>query len=78
MNSENPYVKELAKRPGQKEARYAHLLGEETEEDHHLQNELPHEPARKHVNEMEARIASLEQELAEIKETLAKITKELF
>lgn len=28
-NADSPYVKQLAKRPGQKEARYAHLLGGE-------------------------------------------------
>jgi len=78
MNSDNPYVKELAKRPGQKEARYVHLLGEEIDEDQHMQNELPQEPARKHVNDMEARISTLEKELADVKEILAKITKELF
>lgn len=78
MSSENPYVKELAKRPGQKETRYAHLLGEEAEEYQPMQNDLPPEPARKHVNDMEARILALEKELAEVKETLAKITKELF
>jgi len=78
MNSPAPYVKELAKRPGQKEARYAHLLGEDMPEDSTPQNDLPQEPARKHVNEMEARIAALESELAEVKQILEKITKELF
>lgn len=78
MRSEFPYVKELAKRPGQKEARYIHLLGEDINEESDFQNELPQEPARKHVSEMEARIATLEKELAEVKETLARITKELF
>lgn len=79
MRSETPYVKELAKRPGQKEVRYAHLLSGEISEDmNSYQAELPQEPARKHVNEMETRIATLETELAEVKETLAKIMKELF
>jgi len=79
MSSETPYVKELAKRPGQKEARYAHLLGGEISEDTtSFQTDLPQEPARKHVNEMEARIVTLENDLAEVKETLAKIMKELF
>ena len=77
MYSETPYVTELAKRPGQKEARYAHLLGETLQEEN-SENELPQEPARRHVNDMEARIIALEKELAEVKEILAKITKELF
>lgn len=71
-----PFVKELSKRPGQKEARYVQLLSEqsaETEED--TQND---EPARKHVSDMESRLAKVEMELAELKETVAKITKDLF
>jgi len=78
MNAEYPYIKELSKKPGQKEARYVHLLGEEMQEDVDVQNDLPQEPARRHLNDMEARIIALEKELAEVKETLAKITKELF
>ena len=77
-NSEAPYVKELAKRPGQKEARFTHLLGDEIIEDINYQNDLPQEPARKHVTELESRVASLEEQLAEVKEILGKITKELF
>ena len=75
INSESPFVKELPKRSGQKETRFAHLLGGEIiidEEENH------EEPARKHVSDLESRLAKLEQELAEVKETLAKITKDLF
>ncbi len=75
MNPDRPCVVELPKRPGQKEARFAHLLGGEMD---HEQEELPQEPARKHVSELEARVAQLESEVAEMKETLARITKELF
>jgi uncharacterized protein YceH (UPF0502 family) len=75
-NPESPCVKELAKRLGQKEARYVHLLGEYIQEEEEI--ELPQEPARKHVNGLEARVSALEQELSEVKETLAKIMKEFF
>lgn len=75
MNPEMPYVKELVKRPGQKEARFAHLLGGEVSSE---DDELPQEPARKHVSELEARVIQLEREVAELKETIARITKELF
>ena len=70
-----PFVEELAKRAGQKETRFTHLLGEQTnfEED-----EMHEEPARKHVNDLEGRLAIVEMELAEVKEILAKITKDLF
>ncbi|MBA3682354.1 MAG: YceH family protein [Bacteroidetes bacterium] len=75
MNSETSFVKELPKRAGQKETRFTHLLGEEIiyeDEDVH------DEPARKHVSDLESRLAKVELELAEVKETLAKITKDLF
>lgn len=75
MSPETPWVVELPKRPGQKEARFAHLLGGEMD---HEQEELPQEPARKHVSELEARVAQLENEVSEMKETLARITKDLF
>jgi len=78
MNAEPPYVKELPKRPGQKEARYAHELGEDVLEENSISVDLPQEPARKHVSDMEARISKLEDELAQVKEILAKITKDLF
>ncbi|MBL7920123.1 MAG: YceH family protein [Bacteroidia bacterium] len=75
INSESPFVKELPKRSGQKETRFAHLLGGEIiidEEENH------EEPARKHVSDLENRLAKVEQELAEVKETLTKIIKDLF
>lgn len=73
MSGELPYVKELAKRAGQKEARYAHLLGESTETD----EESPSEPVRKPLSELETRLSLVEMELAQVKETLSKLMKEL-
>ena len=73
-NYPTPFVKELPKRAGQKEARFAHLLGEIIEDN---QDELIDEPARKSVNTLEVRITYLEIELAQVKETLEKLTKEL-
>jgi uncharacterized protein YceH (UPF0502 family) len=75
MNSETSFVKELPKRAGQKETRFTHLLGEEIiyeDEDVH------DEPARKHVSDLESRLAKVEHELSELKEIVAKITKDLF
>lgn len=74
MQSEQPFVQELPKRPGQKEARYIHLFGETMAQDEDL---LPEEPARRSVNELEGRVRALELELAEVKETLASLIKEL-
>jgi uncharacterized protein len=71
---EPPFVKQLPKRVGQKEARFTHLFGETIE----LEDEdLPEEPARKNVNELEARLSVVESELASVKESLAKLMKEL-
>jgi hypothetical protein len=74
MNPETPWVVELPKRPGQKETRFAHLLGGEMD---HEQEEFPQEPARKHVSELEARVTTLESELAKVKQQVEKLMKEL-
>lgn len=73
-SSEPTYVKQLPKRTGQKEVRFAHLLlGEpEIEED-----EAVVEPARKSVNELENRVAQLEQDYAELKASFDKLYQEL-
>lgn len=74
MQAEQPFVQELPKRQGQKEARYIHLFGENTAQDEDL---LPEEPARRSVNELEGRVRTLELELAEVKQTLASLITEL-
>lgn len=73
-DNEPPYVLHLPKRPGQKEARYAHLFAEvnDNEEDH-----LPEEPARKNVSNLESRLTIVEEELALMKEKVDKLLKEL-
>ncbi|MCC6370665.1 MAG: DUF480 domain-containing protein [Bacteroidia bacterium] len=73
-NANPPFVTELPKRPGQKEARYAHLL---TELANQAEEVNAIEPARKNVSELEARLTLMERELAEVKEKLDKLMKEL-
>jgi len=73
-SGDTPFVKELSRRPGQKETRYMHLLGGEISES---ENPLPEEAARKTVNSLESRLAAVERELAEVKENLNKLIKEL-
>jgi uncharacterized protein len=70
-----PYVKELPKRPGQKETRYVHLFGEHIplEDSSSVSDEIVRKPA----HELEVRLAAVERELAEVRETLAKLMKEL-
>ena len=69
-----PLIQQLHKSAGQKEGRYTHLLGEiiDTDED-----ELREEPARKSVNELESRLAIVENEVAIMKVSLEKLMKEL-
>lgn len=74
---ESTYVKELARRPGQKETRYMHLLGGPFSEDM-TETEAPQEPARRHVSDMESRLQALETEVAELRELVNRISKELF
>jgi len=69
-----PLVKLQQRRAGQKEVRYTHLLGETIDFE---EEELPDEPARKSVNELEARLAIVENDLAIMKESLEKLMKEL-
>lgn len=71
---ETPFVKQLPRRSGQKEVRYAHLLGGEIEFE---EEETPQEPARKSVSELEARVAQLEQNYTVLKEAFDKLMKEL-
>lgn len=68
------YVKDLGKRAGQKETRYVHLLGEQV----NWEEEASAEKPAKHPSELEERVSALEKELAEVKENLTRIMKELF
>jgi uncharacterized protein YceH (UPF0502 family) len=68
-----PYVVQLPRRPGQKEVRYAHLLAgtpEITDDD------IDDQPIRS-GSALEARLAKVEQELAELKEAFDKLMQEL-
>lgn len=72
---EMPLVKEMPKRPGQKEVRFYHLFSGvpvESEQDF-----LADEPARKSVSSLEARIEVLEKELAATRQKLDDLIQEL-
>jgi uncharacterized protein len=68
-----PFVAEIARRPGQKETRFAHLFSPLPEPG----ESSSAEPARVHVSELEERLTKVETELAEVKATLAKLLTEL-
>jgi uncharacterized protein len=67
-----PFVKELPRKPGQKEVRYIHLFGdEESDEGAPAMEEKPE-------GNLSARISSLEQQVAELKARLDAVTKKIF
>ena len=74
LDPEMPYIVQLPRKAGQKEARFTHLLaGEPPIED----DDEPKEPARKSVSELENRIAVLEENYTQLKADFDKLMKEL-
>lgn len=73
-SEEMPFLKQLPRRPGQKEVRYAHLLsGEPVYNDDDFEDE--HAPTTR--GGLEARVTKLETELAELREAFDRLMKEL-
>lgn len=68
-----PFVQQLPKRPGQKEARYCHLFAPVPDE-----NDFASEPARRNVGELEQRLVKVETELEELKALVDKLMKDLY
>lgn len=69
-----PFVQQLARRPGQKEVRYVHLLGGSIDwNDESFASDAPIRSS----SDLEARLAKVETELAELKEAFDKLMKEL-
>jgi len=73
-SGDNPFIKLLARRPGQKEARYIHLLGGSTD---WSDESFTSETSSRSSSDIEARLARVETELAELKEAFDKLMKEL-
>jgi uncharacterized protein YceH (UPF0502 family) len=74
-NAEPPYVTQLPRRAGQKEQRYAHLLSgtpDVTDDD-----TIEESPARTTNTALEARLIKVETELADLKEVVDRLMKEL-
>ena len=75
LSGDHPFIMQLPRRPGQKEQRYVHLLGGSTDWNDESAFE---EPSRTLSGSgLEARVAKLGQELAELKEAFDKLMKEL-
>lgn len=73
---EHPFIKSLARRAGQKEIRFIHLLGDFKEEDVD-EYTLPAAERSSKVSELEERIATLEQKLDNLQTAFDKLMEEL-
>ena len=73
-SEETPYLRQLPRRPGQKEVRYIHLLGVSTNWE---EESFSSDPAQTTSGELETRLNKVEQELAELKDSFARLLKEL-
>jgi uncharacterized protein YceH (UPF0502 family) len=71
--SKRGFVKALERRPGQKEVRYVHLLGDSVEDPAVYQSGI--NPAS--TDQLSARVEILEKELSELKEAFNKLLSEL-
>lgn len=71
------YIQQLPKRPGQKEVRYAHLLGGEIDVNAYDEADASTSQRSSSAGALEARVTALEQELAELKESFNNLMKEL-
>jgi len=75
LANETPaYIKQLSRRPGQKEVRYMHLFGGDSEA---MEEEYLNEAPSKANSELEARLIKVEEELTELKANFDKLMKEL-
>ncbi|MGJ1362416.1 YceH family protein [Sphingobacterium spiritivorum] len=69
------YVKQLSKRPGQKEVRYVHLLGEVNEEDY--DEPVSNGGQQSQVKELENRVLVLEEQLQQLRAEFDSLMQEL-
>lgn len=71
-NAPEPFVKEIPRQHGQKESRFMHLLGNQSYDE--ISTTVSNQPSSQNI---EARLAEVERELAEVKEALSKLLKDL-
>ena len=72
QRDDGPFVVRLNRQPGRRDAQYAHLFG--IDDPAAATDEAPPPPStasgRKHVSDLEARVAALEQSVAQLKQDL--------
>jgi len=73
-SDEPAYIKQIPRKPGQKEVRFMHLFGGDVEslEEENIADEYP-----KFNNEIAERLTKVEEELTELKSSFDKLMKEL-
>ena len=76
-NAEVPFIKQLERQPGQKEARYMHLFADETSLETYQAESSSASASITNNTALEERLAKVEQELAELKMNFDKLMKEL-
>jgi len=77
LSEQDPvFIRQIAKRPGQKEVRYVHLLGEVNEDDDELfsYGEIA---SSSRIQELENRVADLEEKLSTLREEFDKLMEQL-
>ncbi|TYP96856.1 hypothetical protein BC792_10478 [Sphingobacterium allocomposti] len=72
-----PFVKQLAKRPGQKEARYIHLLGDVPEEEDETAFGNEEGAPTGKVQQLEERVVVLEEQLASLRQEFDALIQQL-
>ncbi|MCH5599523.1 YceH family protein [Niabella ginsengisoli] len=75
--AETPFVRQLERQPGQKEARYIHLFGDENMLETYATENVAASSAAQTNNNLEERLTAVEQELATLKADFDKLMKEL-
>ena len=75
MQREPPLVKVLPRQPGTKEARYAHLLSGEPAEAVAIVNTVEYAGTGSSMVQMEAEIAALREEVAELRAQVEKVLR---
>ncbi|WP_437917657.1 YceH family protein [Sphingobacterium sp. LRF_L2] len=76
QEAEPAFVRQVAKRPGQKEVRYVHLLGEVNEDDEDIFNYTDTNQGGK-VQDLENRVVQLEQQLATLRAEFDNLMQQL-
>lgn len=76
MDRDEPLLMQLPRQPGRKECRYAHLFSGEPLLAEEETTTLSPEPARRRVDEVDARISRLEEELAALRDEFASFRKQ--